>query len=442
MRSGGLTSRRRFLSVLGAGTLSIVGATGQTASAETERSNWAYDTGEGFWDSSPTVVNGTVFAAGTETLYAIDANAGTERWVHEFDHLGTSSPAVVDGTVFVGDQNGVVTALDAETGAERWAFETDDVVDSSPTVVDGTVFVGSWDDSVYAIDAETGIERWSVETHEGVVSSPVVTGGVLYVGSMDGRLYALDAATGTEQWRFETDGPINASPTVASGTVFVPSFDRHLYALDAKTGTEQWSVELHPPIDWDFGGYTGRLRSSPTVANGTVYVGSFGKALHALDAETGALEWHFESEHVFQSSPTVVSDTVFVGSNSGGVVALDTADGSTRWADENAPSVSASPTVADGTVFVVDYDGVIHALDADVIGSGEGSRARLGTLGHHGSWQYADQEIDIPGGLLMTARRSLQDPGIPELLVGGGIVGSAGFLAHKKWNRSRPGENG
>jgi WD-40 repeat-containing protein len=57
--------------------------------------------------------------------------------------------------------------------------------------------------------------------------------------------------------------------------------------------------------------------------------------------------------------------------------------------------VTASPTVADGTVYIGSGDGVVYALPAAVEGSSEGSRALLGTFGHHDDWRYADQSIDL-----------------------------------------------
>ena len=54
-----------------------------------------------------------------------------------------------------------------------------------------------------------------------------------------------------------------SSPTVANGVVYVGSEDDNVYALNANTGTKVWSYT------------TGNLCIlSPTVANGIVYVGS------------------------------------------------------------------------------------------------------------------------------------------------------------------------
>ena len=52
---------------------------------------------------------------------------------------------------------------------------------------------------------------------------------------------------------------MESSPAVANGVVYVGSYDRHVYALNAGTGALLWKYQT--------GG------SSPAVANGVVYVG-------------------------------------------------------------------------------------------------------------------------------------------------------------------------
>jgi hypothetical protein len=43
----------------------------------------------------------------------------------------------------------------------------------------------------------------------------------------------VGAAPGEQQWAFETGSSVDSSPTVVDGTVFVGSSDNNLYALDA-----------------------------------------------------------------------------------------------------------------------------------------------------------------------------------------------------------------
>ena len=154
---------------------------------------------------------------------------------------------------------------------------------------------------------------------------------------------------GTQQWAFETGADVHSSPTVVDGTVFVGSDDCNLYAVDAATGDEEWAFET--------GDY---VRSSPTVVDGTVFVGSYDN-LYAVDAASGEEQWAFVTGDV-RSSPTVVDGTVFVGSYDENLYAVDAATGNQEWAFETGVGVSSSPTVADGTVFVGSDS--LYAVDA------------------------------------------------------------------------------
>ena len=116
----------------------------------------------------------------------------------------------------------------------------------------------------------------------GRTAAQQASGPTVYVGSVDNTLYAVDAATGSEEWAFtQPSTSVRSSPTVADGTVYVGSLedadDGTLYAVDAATGSQEWA----------FTQPSGLVHSLPTVVDGTVYVGSHDTTLYAVDAETG-----------------------------------------------------------------------------------------------------------------------------------------------------------
>jgi len=71
--------------------------------------------------------------------------------------------------------------------------------------------------------------------------------------------------------------------------------------------------------------------SSPTVANGVVYIGSGDQHVYALESATGALRWSFATGDVVHGSPAVVDGVVYVGSFDRNLYALDAATGRERW---------------------------------------------------------------------------------------------------------------
>ena len=121
----------------------------------------------------------------------------------------------------------------------------------------------------------------------GFDSSPTVFNGVIYIGATNGTFYALRESTGQVLWEraigfvpeftagcaphgFVATATVAKSPSTGKPTVYVAAPDGYLYAFDAKTGATVWRSVIAIPsetvddyFDW----------SSPTVADGRIYVG-------------------------------------------------------------------------------------------------------------------------------------------------------------------------
>ncbi len=81
----------------------------------------------------------------------------------------------------------------------------------------------------------------------------------------------------------------------------------------------------------------GSVFSSPILANGTVYIGSTGGNLLALDARTGAVRWqHAIGQFLNDATPVVVGRVVFVGADRTWVYALDATNGKQLWSSKSA----------------------------------------------------------------------------------------------------------
>jgi outer membrane protein assembly factor BamB len=165
----------------------------------------------------------------------------------------------------------------------------------------------------------------------------------------------LSVAPGDQLWSAGFSDVVLSSPTVADGTAFVQS-GGELHAVDAQTGNLEWSTPT---------GGTSSVTSSPTVANGTVYVGSADNSLYAVDADTGSVEWNVSTGDTITSSPTVADGTVYIGSWDNSMYAFDATNGSEQWSTATQDRVLASPSVVNNTVYVSSYDGGLYAMDAD-----------------------------------------------------------------------------
>jgi len=315
---------------------------------------WAFHTG-GPIVTSPALAGSMAFiGSDDEFLYAIDTAGGHEKWKFKTDGPIRSSAAVEGGVVYFGSYDGVFYAVDAATGQLKWKFQTPgerrfeakglhgfrpatqtipdlwDTWQSSPAVVNNVVYFGNGTGNVYALDAASGELKWKFATGNVVHASPAVVDGVVYAGSWDGYLYALDAATGAEKWRFKTkDDPkifnhvgIQGSPAVVNGMIYFGCRDAHLYAVDAKTGKEVWNFDNHGT--W--------INGTPAVVDGTLYVGaSIPGNFIALDAATGKSRYVVSLYFPLFSSPAIASGMAYFGSYAGKLNALDLQSGTIAW---------------------------------------------------------------------------------------------------------------
>lgn len=132
----------------------------------------------------------------------------------------------------------------------------------------------------------------------------------------EGGLDAADIPNLELKWAFAYPNSIQArsQPTVAGGSVFVGSQDGTVYALDTETGCEKWtfraSAEVRTPIivsDW---------RSPDMEAAPAVYFGDILARVYALDAATGELKWITKvDDHpnaTITGSPALYEDRLYV----------------------------------------------------------------------------------------------------------------------------------
>jgi len=126
-------------------------------------------------------------------------------------------------------------------------------------------------------------------------ANPIIAGGVVYGQDGASNVGAVRYATGQVLWTHTFNSPNTAGPngvTIAGGRIYGVT-DTGVFALDATTGRQIWyDTQLARGGKMFFG-------MAPQVAGGRVFVASGvtvgGGILFALDAETGAVIWRFQT---------------------------------------------------------------------------------------------------------------------------------------------------
>ena len=166
-----------------------------------------------------------------------------------------------------------------------------------------------------------------------------------------------DGNTSTEQ------NPSHAYES--AGTYDVKLTVSNQFGSDSDTKTGLISVEEKITVKWKFEA-TDPLFTSPSIASdGTVYIGSRGNNLYAVN--TGGTEkWRFEASESIMSSPTIGPDgTIYAGSHDGHLYALET-DGTEKWRFETGDWVLRSPAIdSEGTIYAGSLDGYLYAISPE-----------------------------------------------------------------------------
>lgn len=288
----------------------------------------------GEWTSYGANLHGTRYSPLAQITPA-NADRLEQAWVY---HAGLTpkggkrsgglevTPLMVDGTLYGCTAYDAVFALDPVTGKQRW--RNDPPIDFSRAghaVCRGVAFfrappgtpecstrilVGTADNRLIALDARTGAacrdfgDNGSVDLNAGLgkfppgwtnpTSPPVIVNGTAVIGAFiadnqsthepPGVVRGFDAVTGALKWAFDPGRP-NDHGALAPGQTYVASTPNSWGALsaDSELGLVYLPMGNGSP---DFYG-----------ANRTPNTDHFSSAVVALDANTGAVRWVFQTVH-------------------------------------------------------------------------------------------------------------------------------------------------
>ncbi len=320
-------------------------------------------------------------ASDTGSVIALDARSGARLWSVATGDKVRAQPVVDGKFVYVNSDDGNLYKLDARSGKTVWRASIDsrpaprpkrqvsDRYGSSALVDDERIYVGSPDGNLYALDAASGRELWRAASEGKVYGSPIHHGDAVIFGSFDGLLYSVAAADGNPRWQVDTRGAISTAPAVADNSIVVGNRAYELSNIDADTGAVAWRQYFF--FSW--------VDSVPTIAQGTVYVGSSDSvSVSAFDVATGKREWQSVLGGWCWPQVAVTRDRVYAGVSAakgvfnaqrGAFVALDRKSGKVQWAHK-VPAAAhdswgfvASPAVVGDVIFAADLEGRVYAFN-------------------------------------------------------------------------------
>ena len=336
---GGCSSVKHLFTTKKALALKPAELTEFTPTAKAERV-WSTSVGDGEGHlgarQGPVVVDGRVYAAGTEGVGAWDLQTGKRVWFHE------DKPE----------------KKDKDKDAVRLA------ISSSPGVGDGLLVVGGLEGDVLALDAATGERKWQAKVGSEVLAAPAVGQGMVLVRSIDGRVTAFDSTSGERRWFWTKETPAltvrgNSAPLLVPGAVFIGNDDGTLSAVALATGRLLWEQVVSPGEGRSELDRMADVDGTPVLDGDMLYVTSFKGETLAIDGPSGRPMWSHDAGG--QGAVAVAPDSVVVSDPKGTVWALAKADGSALWQQPALARRSLSAVAVQGDYAVVgDIEGYLH----------------------------------------------------------------------------------
>ena len=168
-------------------------------------------------------------------------------------------------------------------------------------------------------------------------------------------IWALDRDTGNLLWSFDgAVGQYIEGGAIGDDLFVIGNSDGNVYALNAESGAQRWMFE------------TGhRVWATPLIISDTVYIGSMDRHLYALNLSDGKVRWDFHAGGAFAGMPTLRDDTLYIGAFDDRLYAIDASAGTERWHFASENWFWGSPVVYDDIVYTADAAGNVYAVDAD-----------------------------------------------------------------------------
>jgi eukaryotic-like serine/threonine-protein kinase len=224
---------------------------------------------------------------------------------------------------------------------------------------------------VTAVDVVSRQQLWSFPQETSMAqfyAAPSLQDGRLIVGDYGASqgffspglrvtIYALeDSDAGLPRLLWETAEPargrVVAPPLQVENQVFIGTDDNELIALDAQSGAVRWRFNTGHSV-W----------AQPLYEEGVLYVASLDKTLYALDADTGEELWRRLFTGALAGRPALYDGRLYVGSFDHQVHVLDASTGEEQWVAAAGDWVWGSPVVSDGVLYYADISGNVFAVD-------------------------------------------------------------------------------
>ncbi len=276
-------------------------------------------------------------------------------------------PAVVGDAVYAAGSNSVYK-LNAENGDTVWDFDADDKI-AAGVGSDGTaVAFGTVKGELVVVGADNGQKLWSQFLTAEMNAVPLVGHGMVIVRTADTRVTAFDAMTGTQLWRYQAQVPTLTLKSASQmrffqNVIVVGENSGHLLALTYQ-GQPVWrflvseakgTTEVERLVD---------VLGAPMVEGDLLCTSVYQGRLVCINASDG--RFRFTADVKALTPPVIGEKAVFVGNADSEIYAFERVHGQPLWKSDDLKyrGVRAMVYFA-GVLAVTDSEGYIHIVNPD-----------------------------------------------------------------------------
>lgn len=313
----------------------------------------------------------------------------------------SSSPTLAGGMLYIGDNNGLLTALDPKTGRTIWTYRAANPLMSAPIVFRTAVIVGEGDENsppqsspshplavgnppsaLIALDRRSGRVLWKVKLPGSGMPTPAIIDGMLVHHNGAGHVVGVDPESGKVLWDRDLHSMasmVAALPVPGGRFVTTGVNSNAVWLLSAKDGSVVWKSTFSP--------LASGLGDCPPVSDGTrvycnyvmpptsatpVQTERVNKFLaYAIDLKTGKHVWDVTLESGMlpvrneAAVPLLADGLLYMGSSVAPAMhALDPKSGATQWTVKTHGPVKGGIVDAGGTLYFGDLGGYLWAVNA------------------------------------------------------------------------------
>ncbi|RUO23622.1 outer membrane protein assembly factor BamB [Aliidiomarina iranensis] len=292
-------------------------------------------------------------------------------------HYSRLVPAIQDDVIYAADRHGLVVAMNLENGNQLWSqrlggrpgflnryLRGESARISGITAAGSMLFIGSENGVITALNSDNGELIWEQKVPGEVLSAPTVGEGRVVAQLSSGYVVALAARTGEMQWSHEEEVSLLSlrgvsQPAIESGGVIFGTATGKAVVLLGETGQLAWEERLATPSGATELERLVDVDGSPLIIGGTFFMSAFNGELVGLELRSGEPIW--KQDHGAWRSPVQAGTRIVLVNQDSHLLGIDRRNGIELWRNSDLFNRSLTEPAVLGTYLVAgDRFGYLH----------------------------------------------------------------------------------